>query len=561
MSSEILQKSVANKTPSRHDGRMSPASTDEEGQYDTPENYTNLNELGAPAPVQNANSSPVQVSRSLEDKVSSHQRLAQNNGASTAERARNPRQPSTSHRVSSSAKNIRLNSRSGSQEEYNAPADFAYLTELQPELPVENPAEERQYSHDDLEHELAQLGSTEDPSTRGKNGQPSVEKGRDSKFLTIIITISHLVFFSILGTLARLGLTSLTAYTGAPVTFPDLWPNLGGSFLLGFLAEGAEIFRHPPAKMSIARSFDDGIAPDPASPSSTEVEDDVAAEDTQGSMQNNNSPPAQSQPRAAPVPLHIGLATGFCGSFTTFAGFIRECFEALSNGASIPAYHPGELNSDPAARVPGQDFMAVAAVIIVTISLSVAALKAGAHLAIFVRRLEKSLSWKVIYWLDRMMIPLAFGTWVGASWAGERWRGQALFALTFAPAGCLLRFFVSIKLNLKVASFPLGTFLVNMSGTMIMAMVWDLQRAPASGSFRGIFNNLVACQVLQGISDGFCGCLTTVSTWVVELSGLRRKHAYFYGFASVAVGLSIAVVIMGPLRWTVGIRQPICTAL
>lgn len=50
--------------------------------------------------------------------------------------------------------------------------------------------------------------------------------------------------------------------------------------------------------------------------------------------------------------------------------------------------------------------------------------------------------------------------------------------------------------------------------------------------------NLIGCQVLQGVQHGFCGCLTTVSTWVVELHSLRRKHAYFYGTASVRVALS-----------------------
>ena len=68
----------------------------------------------------------------------------------------------------------------------------------------------------------------------------------------------------------------------------------------------------------------------------------------------------------------------------------------------------------------------------------------------------------------------------------------------------------------------------------------------------------VGCQVLQGMMDGFCGCATTVSTWVAELRGLRRGHAYRYGGVSVGVGLGLLVVIMGSERWTVGFGSTAC---
>ncbi len=49
----------------------------------------------------------------------------------------------------------------------------------------------------------------------------------------------------------------------------------------------------------------------------------------------------------------------------------------------------------------------------------------------------------------------------------------------------------------------------------------------------------------SGIEDGFCGCLTTVSTWVAELAALRRRHAYIYGATSFLVALALMVAIMG----------------
>ena len=130
-------------------------------------------------------------------------------------------------------------------------------------------------------------------------------------------------------------------------------------------------------------------------------------------------------------------------------------------------------------------------------------------------------------------------------------------ALVFAPLGCLLRFYVSLKLNGLVPAFPLGTFAVNMFGTAVEGMCFDLQHAGLGGAGR-IGGGIVGCQVLQGVMDGFCGCLTTVSTWVAEINGLKRKHGWFYAFASVLGGLCLMVVIMGGVRWSVGYSIPVC---
>lgn len=91
---------------------------------------------------------------------------------------------------------------------------------------------------------------------------------------------------------------------------------------------------------------------------------------------------------------------------------------------------------------------------------------------------------------------------------------------------------------------------------MILGMAYPLQRASMSSSplWGGSY---VGCQVLEGIIDGFCGCLTTDSTWVLELSDLHRRHAYTYGAWNVAVGLCSQVIEIGSLKWTRGIVNPI----
>ncbi len=127
------------------------------------------------------------------------------------------------------------------------------------------------------------------------------------------------------------------------------------------------------------------------------------------------------------------------------------------------------------------------------------------------------------------------------------------YALLFAPLGCLLRFYASKHLNPRVVAFPLGTFAVNIFGTVILGACFDLQHSRTVGT------DPMSCRVLEGVMDGFCGCATTVSTWVAELDGLKRRHGYIYGFTSVTVGLSFLIAIMGSLQWSQGFEKPICT--
>lgn len=275
------------------------------------------------------------------------------------------------------------------------------------------------------------------------------------------------------------------------------------------------------------------------------------------------------------------LATGFCGSFTSFSSFMRDTFLALSNDLPSPISHPYPANTTPSTsstihRNGGYSFMAVLAVLILTTTLCLSALKFGAHIALATDRITPTLPFRFLRrFLDPLFVLLAWGAWLGAvfmsiwppdrpagpashgSWIHETWRGQAIFACVFAPAGCLLRFYISLALNPLLPSFPLGTFCVNIFGTAVLGMSWDLQRVRIDGM--GVMGGgRVGCQVLQGIMDGFCGCLTTVSTWVLELNGLRRGWAYVYGATSVAVGVGIVVAVMGGVRWSVGWSDLAC---
>ncbi|KAK0722703.1 CrcB-like protein-domain-containing protein [Lasiosphaeria miniovina] len=499
-------------------------------EYGAPESYRNLD--GALAPVRDAG-----------DATTAQQPQRQPSSRSSAREVRNARRASTASRV-----------------DYDNPDAYANLDEVIDVSPVQNPDEEPTRRFETLEQvrardrEYTRDQRLEERKASGGEPQPGLEIAAEesgrveiSRLATQIYTVSYLVLFSILGTLARLGLQALTSsYPGEPVIFASLWPNFAGSAVMGFLAEDRMLFRDPlhanrtpEAKQSKGPDQESG-----GSGESPTAADLAAAKKEHAAIKKT-------------IPLYIGLATGFCGSFTSFSSFIRDMFFALSNELTAPGA------GAEAARNGGYSFMAVVAVLLVTVSLSLSGLFIGAHLAIALEPVTPALTSlftrKIV---DRLAVVLGFGSWIGAVllciWPPDRggrgqetWRGTATFALVFAPLGCLCRFYASLWLNGRIVSFPLGTFAVNMAGTAMLGMAWDLAHVPLGGA--------VGCQVLQGVQDGFCGCLTTVSTWVVELAALRRRHAYVYGGASVAVGLALLVVIMGSLKWTDGYAALLCT--
>ncbi|KAF7559439.1 hypothetical protein G7046_g4726 [Stylonectria norvegica] len=428
---------------------------------------------------------------------------------------------------------------SDEETSYSVPDDYANLDEVAAPAPVENPQESSVYSHASLD------ASRSREQRRHRPAQATNTTGvKVSRLATELYTISYLILFAILGTLARLGLTALTKYPGSPVIFNTVWANFTGSLVMGFLSEDRMLFRHewgtPTYHQQIERAKQRSRDEENGSGSgSKEPTVDLAIAKKKHLSTKKT------------IPLYIGLATGFCGSLTTFSSFTKDVFLALSNEMTTPG-----VTGTPTGRNGGYDFMAMLAVIITTVSLSLSGLFAGAHLAIALERLTPSIPFPITRRiLDPLAVFVGWGCWIGAVFLAifpphSSWRGEVVFAIVFAPLGCLIRFYISLHLNSRFASFPLGTFTANMMGTMTLGMAWDIAHVPIGGA--------VGCQVLQGIEDGFCGCLTTISTWVAELSSLRRRSAWIYGLASIVVSFVLMLAIMGGLRWSDGYSELLC---
>jgi len=367
-----------------------------------------------------------------------------------------------------------------------------------------------------------------------KDSKSEEKRRRRSSLLTELFIISHLILASILGTLSRLGIEAITRYPQAPVLSPVLWANIGGSFVFGFLSEDRRLFRQEWGAESEHWSFRN-----------------LRGHSRDETLQREAGEKHRRTKKT--IPLYIGLTTGFCGSFTSFSSFLRDAFLALSNQLpDLSEDIPGQYRS------PGYDFEAVMAVMIIQVACSISALQMGAHLALFTERIVPVLPFRFIRrFLDPLVVVLGCGSWLGAVFLSiwpphGYWRGRVVLSLVFAPPGALLRFYASKHLNGLIPAFPLGTFLVNMFGTAFLGICYDLQRSDSGRS-------VLVCQTLEGLMEGFCGCLTTVSTWVAELKTLQRRHAYIYGASSLMFALALLVTIMGSVLWARGFGSVTCS--
>jgi fluoride ion exporter CrcB/FEX len=440
--------------------------------------------------------------------------------------------PSPQHASTFPLEHERRRSRSrrasaASQANYDVPTTYTNLSETTDVSPVQNPHEEPIHHYRSLEQvkgqeqEAIREQKLQRRQSLVEGRQPTQAKYDVSRCLTKFYTYCYLVFFAILGTLARLGLQALTSYPGTPIIFPSIWPNFAGSLVMGFLSEDSMLFRE-------------------AEPEPTTTDEQNAATTT---------------PNKKNIPLYIGLTTGFCGSLTSFSAFMRDTFLALAN--DLPSGRPTHES-----RNGGYSFLAVLAIPAITLSLSLSALFLGAHLAIALAPWMPALPrGGVRTLLDRASVLLGWGCLIGAGLVygfappgGDR--GEVALALVYAPLGCVVRFNMSLWLNGRVKGFPVGTFVVNMLGTVVLATAWGLAHSSPGGE--GAVRGVRACVVLGAVQDGLCGCLTTVSTLVVELAALRRKHAYVYGGASVLGGLAVVVAVMGSFRWSEGYEWGAC---
>lgn len=229
--------------------------------------------------------------------------------------------------------------------------------------------------------------------------------------------------------------------------------------------------------------------------------------------------------------LHLLHGTGFCGTLTSFSSFIVGLFHTCTEPkASWPTYGYG---------VPllfGQ--------LIIQIGVCCGGYQTGRHLGAFTTSILplvflRDPIFEVRY--QRILALLGLLSWIAVIVLAIVLNNRDYpLAAVFSPLGLYVRYYLS-RLNRGNAKW--GTLAANMLGTALASM-FDIFTTDA------ISTTQLQKQFLYAVSNGFCGCLSTVSTLIAELHALPLAKSYIYGFGTLAGGCSLAVIIMGSYYWT-----------
>jgi len=253
--------------------------------------------------------------------------------------------------------------------------------------------------------------------------------------------------------------------------------------------------------------------------------------------------------------LFIGITTGLCGSITTFSGVILGSSQQYFN---VLGYE----------RTMAQNIMAGLTVDLLGFGMGFIAFLFGKHIGEWLNEeYIKTLplcTGNLVYanptWFkeehitktDVMIIILGVLSALGVTTASLTFNmdRRLVYALIFAPVGTFMRRWMS-ALNRINQKFPLGTLLVNIIGSAVLVLLFLIPGVTAVSNTH--------CYILAGLMTGFCGCFTTVSTWVVELSFLNKKYAYIYGAASIIFAEILSITLFLAMKTHQPYYNNLCT--
>ena len=241
-------------------------------------------------------------------------------------------------------------------------------------------------------------------------------------------------------------------------------------------------------------------------------------------------------------PVYVGIAVGLCGSITTFSTWQVDAAENVG----FPGYP-----ITPSARAYNwfQTQM-------VGFAVPLCSLRFGKHcgllcigyfrLAADFRSAEAQYKWANNN-RDWMTFVLLLVIICSVALSVVYTPSSTTIALILSPPGALIRYFLALRLNSPTRDrFPWGTFAANVGGSILSAALLIIESSMESIS-------PLSCATLQGLRI-VCGCLTTISTFVNEISTLETRMAYIYGLSSL-IASQFCLLIMLRVSLSVGVIQ------
>ena len=100
--------------------------------------------------------------------------------------------------------------------------------------------------------------------------------------------------------------------------------------------------------------------------------------------------------------------------------------------------------------------------------------------------------------------------------------------------GATTRYLISLNLSRYLEiNLPISTFLVNVIGSFIIGFLYILFIEKAD----------ITPVVKLALTVGFCGGLTTFSTFSLELFEMLGNHQFFHAFSYIILSVTICVIM------------------
>lgn len=318
-----------------------------------------------------------------------------------------------------------------------------------------------------------------------------------NKMLDHLISTIGLVLATYVGVISRIYLSFFSQWDGIQ-HFPSIWAQLVGTFIIGLLIAQKDI------------------------------------------LQKNFKI------------VYISLSTGFCGSLTTFSSWNAEASIVLLH-LNETSLSPSQIIDQPTGRIVG--FLTVL-ILGVGVPLSAALLgrNIGIQLLLLYSSATKRFNIHAISclanrkWLILIVVIICYVLVTTAIVASCTMTNNysLMFSLLFGGFGTYLRWRLSYFDTRLRSGFPFGTFLANSIGSMILAGTIVSKAYVAMETTAG---QLVSA-ALVGMATGFCGSLTTVSTFVSQLCSLPFRIAALYSIVSLLSAQIIFALVLGIYSWT-----------
>lgn len=332
-----------------------------------------------------------------------------------------------------------------------------------------------------------------------KNGDLSDELNKKNSSSKILQLVDHIVISlalaigTYIGVISRVLLSQLSQWDGLQ-HFPSIWAQIVGTTLMGFL---------------------------------------IGHKDW---MQTNHKV------------LYTSLTTGLCGSLTTFSSWNAE--------ASMVLLQVNESSLSPLSFANhSEGAVGFLTVLLLGVGMPIASLVFGRNIALCLPKPSqlKCTSASLKKLTNQKLLQLVFTLALYILVTSSIMSGciltsnyYLLFSLLLGCGGTYIRWNLSLLDGFLKNGFPFGTFLANSIGSMILAGTLVTMAYVAMETSTSV----LVGDVLSGIITGFCGSLTTVSTFASQLVKVPFPLALLYTIVSVGVAQVMFTAILGIYSWT-----------